>query len=45
MRIFNANKTELPPQINVLATMILIFTLGLMGIGSWWGARKARLGA
>ncbi len=42
MQIFNANKTELPPQINVLATMILLFTLGLMGLGAWWGARKAR---
>lgn len=42
MRIFNANKTELPPQINVLATCILIFTLGLMGFGALYGARKQR---
>ena len=42
MRIFNANKTELPPQINVLATCILIFTLGLMGFGALYGARKER---
>jgi len=35
MRIFNANKTELPPQINVLASMILLVTVGLMGIGAW----------
>ena len=35
MQIFNANKVEIPPQVQVLATMILIFTLGLMAIGAW----------
>ena len=40
MRIFNANKTELPPQINVLATIVLIFTTLLMGIGAWRALKK-----
>jgi spermidine/putrescine transport system permease protein len=35
MRIYNANKTEIPPQINVIASMILFFTVGLMAIGAW----------
>ncbi len=34
MQIFNANKVELPAQINVLATMILGFTLTLMAVGA-----------
>ena len=41
MQIFNANKVEIPPQVQVLATMILIFTLGLMAIGAA-GARSRR---
>lgn len=40
MRIFNANKTELPPQINVLATIILVFTTLLLGIGAWRALKK-----
>jgi spermidine/putrescine transport system permease protein len=35
MRIFNANKTEIPPQINVIASMILFVTVGLMAIGAF----------
>jgi spermidine/putrescine transport system permease protein len=34
MRIFNANKTELPPQINVIATGLLILIVGLISIGT-----------
>ncbi len=41
MQIFNANKVEIPPQVQVLATMILMFTLGLMAIGAWRTLRKA----
>ncbi len=40
MQIFNANKVEIPPQVQVLATMILIFTLGLMAIGAWRTVRR-----
>jgi len=41
MQIFNANKVEIPPQVQVLATMILIFTLGLMAIGAWRTVRRS----
>ncbi|CAN5466998.1 ABC transporter permease [soil metagenome] len=41
MQIFNANKVEIPPQVQVLATMILLFTLGLMAIGAWRTIKKA----
>ena len=41
MRIFNANKVELPAQINVLATAILVVTLATMIAGSWRTLRKA----
>lgn len=34
MQIFNANKVELPAQINVLATMVLLFTLTIMAVGA-----------
>jgi spermidine/putrescine transport system permease protein len=42
MRIFNANKTEIPPQVNVLATMILIVTGSLMAIGARRAIKRAR---
>ncbi len=35
MRIFNANKTEIPPQVHVIATAILVVTGTLMAIGAW----------
>lgn len=41
MRIFNANKVELPAQINVLATAILVATLAIMIAGSWRTIRRA----
>ncbi|HWJ63402.1 MAG TPA: ABC transporter permease [Acidimicrobiales bacterium] len=44
MQIFNANKVEIPPQVQVLATMILIFTLGLMAIGAWRTVRSEPAG-
>ena len=34
MRIFNAAKTEIPPQVQVLATVILLACGALMGIGA-----------
>lgn len=40
MRIFNANKTELPPQINVLASMILFVTVALMSVGAWRAIKR-----
>jgi spermidine/putrescine transport system permease protein len=42
MRIFNANKTEIPPQVHVLATMILASTLGLMAVGAWRALRQSK---
>ncbi len=41
MRIFNANKVELPAQINVLATAILVVALAIMVAGSWRTIRRA----
>lgn len=37
-----ASKTSLPPQVNVMATMILGVSLVLMGIGYGWSRRRAR---
>jgi spermidine/putrescine transport system permease protein len=42
MRIFNANKTEIPPQVNVLATAILVFTGSLMAFGTWRSLKKSK---
>ena len=33
MRIFNANRTEIPPQVHVIASAILIGSVALMAIG------------
>jgi spermidine/putrescine transport system permease protein len=43
MRIFNANKTEIPPQVNVIATMILVFTGTLMALGARRAVKQAKL--
>ncbi len=43
MRIFNSNKTELPPQINVIATALLVITVSLMAIGSWRSIRREKV--
>jgi spermidine/putrescine transport system permease protein len=40
MRIFNANKTEIPPQVHVIASAILFVTVGLMAIGAWRTLKK-----
>ena len=42
MRIFNANKTEIPPQVNVIATMILVFTGTLMALGARRALKQAK---
>lgn len=42
MRIFNANKTEIPPQIHVIATAILFVTVGLMALGTARALKRAR---
>ena len=42
MRIFNANKTEIPPQVNVIATAILVFTGSLMALGTWRSLKRAK---
>jgi len=41
MRIFNAAKAEIPPQVHVLATVILLSCTLLMGIGA---LRQSRVG-
>jgi spermidine/putrescine transport system permease protein len=38
----NASKTALPPQINVLATMILLGSLLLIGLSAAWQRRRTR---
>jgi spermidine/putrescine transport system permease protein len=38
----NAAKTSLPPQINVLATMILLASLFLIGLSAFWQRWKTR---
>ena len=41
MRIFNANKTEIPPQVHVLASAILFVTSALMIFGAWRAFRRS----
>jgi spermidine/putrescine transport system permease protein len=41
MKIINGNKTELPPQVHVIATAILVVTVSLMAIGTWRTLRRA----
>ncbi len=38
----NATKTALPPQINVLATMVLMASLALVGLGTVWNRWRTR---
>ena len=42
MRIFNANKTEIPPQVHVLASAILMVAVSLMAFGAWRTLRRTR---
>ncbi len=42
LQVFGASRVQLPPQINVLASTILMVTVTIMVIGSLRGARAAR---
>jgi spermidine/putrescine transport system permease protein len=42
LQIFGAARVQLPPQINVLATVILVVTVAIMGTGSFMGERRRR---
>jgi spermidine/putrescine transport system permease protein len=42
MRIFNANKTEIPPQVHVIASAILLATVGLMAVGAFRTLQRER---
>lgn len=42
IQVFGASRVEVPPQINVLATMVLIVSVALLGFGSLWQARRER---
>ncbi len=42
LQIFGAARVQLPPQINVLATVILVVTVGIMGTGSFLGERRRK---
>jgi spermidine/putrescine transport system permease protein len=45
VRIFSQSRTATPPQINVLASMILFGSIIVMAVGSWLGTRRQhRLG-
>jgi spermidine/putrescine transport system permease protein len=42
LQIYGAARVSLPPQINVLATLILFVSVTIMVVGSFAGARRAR---
>ena len=42
VRIFGQSRTATPPQINVLSTMILLASVGLLAIGTFWSMAKER---
>jgi spermidine/putrescine transport system permease protein len=42
MRIFNANRTEIPPQVHVIASAILIASVALMTAGTLRTMRRDR---
>ena len=42
VRIFGQSRVGTPPQINVLASMILFGSVGVMVLGSWLGQRRQR---
>jgi spermidine/putrescine transport system permease protein len=44
LQIFGASRTQQPPQINVLATVILLVSVALMLTGTLLGNRRARQG-
>jgi spermidine/putrescine transport system permease protein len=42
IQVINQAKVSVPPQINVLATMVLVVSVSVMGVGSLLGARRER---
>jgi spermidine/putrescine transport system permease protein len=42
LQIYGASRVKLPPQINVLASMILLVALLLIGAGALWRWRRAK---
>lgn len=42
VRIFGQSRTATPPQINVLSTMILLVSVGLLAFGTFWQSRRER---
>ena len=42
VRIFGQSRTATPPQINVLASMILFGSVGVMVLATWLGSRRRR---
>ena len=42
IRIFGQSRTATPPQINVLATMILVVSIAVLAIGTFAGQRRQR---
>jgi spermidine/putrescine transport system permease protein len=43
IQVINQAKVSVPPQINVLATMVLVVAVTMMGLGSLLGARRERM--
>lgn len=43
--VYGARRAAFPPQINVLATSILLISLVFLGLSVWWQQRSARLHA
>jgi spermidine/putrescine transport system permease protein len=41
--VYGARRAAFPPQINVLATTILVGSLLLLGLVVWWQERRLRL--
>jgi spermidine/putrescine transport system permease protein len=41
VRIFNLSRTQTPPQINVLSTMILLVSIAILAVGTVLGSRRA----
>lgn len=41
--VFGARRAAFPPQINVLATAILVLSLLVLGANAWWQRRSLRL--
>jgi spermidine/putrescine transport system permease protein len=42
VQIFSQSRTATPPQINVLASMILFGSVAVLAIGTWLGTRRQR---